>query len=542
MSHQLTRLLHAGLVLGLVVAGTQLDTTAAAPVVRKLSGVMPAAGDILNPPQQVSPDGQYVVYVADATTDEANELWVAPITGATPPVRLSGLLPSGTRVEQFAISADSQRVVYTAAQDSAGVTELYSVPLTGGASTKLNGPLVTDGDVSNFRISPDGSQVVYMADQLVNDRVEVFGVPITGGVAVKINGSMVPNANVLEFAISPDSNRVVYRADQQGDERFELYSAPITGGGGFTRLNSLLPNGGDITQVVALTPDSSRVVYRATATISTVVELYSSSIISSTETKLNTPLVVGRAVTHARLSSDGNRVVYVADEAADEVFELYSVPVAGGTPIKLNGALVPGGDVGAGAGAFTISPDSSRVVYLADQQTVDVLELYSVPITGGVATKLHPPLAADRDVDVFNLHISPDSSRVVYRADQDTNQVFEIYSAPIAGGATTKLNNALPTNGVIFRSEITPDASRVIYLAGQNAADVFELFSVPLAGGAVTPVSGPMVAGGSVAFNFLISPDSQQVVYVADQEVDEVYELYASAEEPSRVYLPLIVR
>ena len=46
--------------------------------------------------------------------------------------------------------------------------------------------------------------------------------------------------------------------------------------------------------------------------------------------------------------------------------ELYSVPSAGGSAVKLNGVLTPGGNVW----SYEFSPDSTRVVYLADQQTV----------------------------------------------------------------------------------------------------------------------------------------------------------------------------
>jgi len=53
-------------------------------------------------------------------------------------------------------------------------------------------------------------------------------------------------------------------------------------------------------------------------------------------------------------------------------------------PLKLNGGLVIGGSVQ----DFQISPDGSRVVYRADQDTVSARELYSVPIAGGpVASK-----------------------------------------------------------------------------------------------------------------------------------------------------------
>ena len=44
--------------------------------------------------------------------------------------------------------------------------------------------------------------------------------------------------------------------------------------------------------------------------------------------------------------------------------------------------------------------------------------------------------------------ISPDSSRVVYRADQQTNEVFELYSVPLDGGSVTRLNGSLVEMGM----------------------------------------------------------------------------------------------
>ena len=45
--------------------------------------------------------------------------------------------------------------------------------------------------------------------------------------------------------------------------------------------------------------------------------------------------------------------------------------------------------------------------------------------------------------DAYDFQVSPDGSTVVYRADQDTDDVFELYSVPIGGGASTKLNLSL---------------------------------------------------------------------------------------------------
>jgi hypothetical protein len=68
------------------------------------------------------------------------------------------------------------------------------------------------------------------------------------------------------------------------------------------------------------------------------------------------------------------------DQIADDVFELFIVPSGGGTPVRLNGPLVVDGDVKSEGLQF--SPDGSRVLYHADQETHDVVELFSVPSAG----------------------------------------------------------------------------------------------------------------------------------------------------------------
>ena len=194
-------------------------------------------------------------------------------------------------------------------------------------------------------------------------------------------------------------------------------------------------------------------------------------------------------------------------------------------PIKLNGALVAGGNVSPGGLQF--SPDSSRVLYHADQTTNGVLEIYSVPSTGGAATKLNGPLVAGGNVASAGLAFSPDSSRVLYLADQTTNGVDEIFSVPSAGGAATKLNGPLVAGGNVspFDLAFSPDSSRVLYNADQTTDGVFEIFIVPSAGGTAVKLNGPLVAGGNV-LDQQFSPDGSRVLYQADQDTDGVNEIY----------------
>ncbi len=294
---------------------------------------------------------------------------------------------------------------------------------------KLNGPLVTGGDVSSIglQFSPNSSRVLYLADQVTDGVTEIFSVPSTGGAVVKLNGPLVAGGAVFSSGLqfSPDSSRVLYLGDQVTDGVNEIFSVPSAGG---------------------------------------------------TAVKLNGPLVAGGNVSSSGLqfSPNSSRVLYLADQVTDGVNEIFSVPSAGGTAVKLNGSLVAGGNVFSGGLQF--SPDSSRVLYVADQTTDGVSEIFSVPSTGGTAVKLNGPLVAGGNVFSSGVQFSPDSSRVLYSADQTTDEVQEIFIVPSAGGTAVKLNSPLVAGGDVLSQQFSPDGSLVLYFADQDVDGVAEIY------------------------------------------------------------------
>jgi hypothetical protein len=105
--------------------------------------------------------------------------------------------------------------------------------------------------------------------------------------------------------------------------------------------------------------------------------------------------------------------------------EVYAVPVTGGTAGKCSGAMVTGGSVSGG----TISW-SGLVWYLADQDTDEIVELYMGPLDGSVTpSKLNGALVAGGGVVSFDTA----DPWAVYLADQDTDEVYELYSVMLDG-------------------------------------------------------------------------------------------------------------
>jgi len=64
--------------------------------------------------------------------------------------------------------------------------------------------------------------------------------------------------------------------------------------------------------------------------------------------------------------------------------ELFWTPARGGSPVrKLSSTLTPGGAVMGTPQLATTSPDSRLVYYLADQDRDDVIELYATEVERG---------------------------------------------------------------------------------------------------------------------------------------------------------------
>lgn len=400
----------------------------------------------------------------------------------------------------------------------------------GQAATRINHSLALGEVITSAQFSPltNSSRLIYTSFNFNTSAEELFSVDFRRGPfsAVSLSGPKTSNfAPIFDFLISPDGSRVVFleRHSEVENKMSEIYSIPIEGGIA-TKVNGPLITGGACSEF-DISPDGNRVVYVARQDTINQFELYSVAITGGPTVKLNTPFApfngFASVVDPFKISPDSSRVVYHADQDTNFVFELYSVPITGGANTKLNSPLVLSGDVT----HYNISPDSSHVVYRADQDTNDFFELYSIPIAGGAVTKLNNP--QNGQVDNFFIEISPDSSRVVYVAE--TNFLGkELYSVPLAGGVVTKLNAPfVPGSGLDSQQpfEISSDSSRVIYLADQNTNGVMELFSVPLMGGVVTQLNSTLVLGGNV-IKYQISADNSRVVYDADQDVDQTLEIY----------------
>jgi hypothetical protein len=86
---------------------------------------------------------------------------------------------------------------------------------------------------------------------------------------------------------------------------------------------------------------------------------------------------------------------------------------------------------------------------------------------------------------------------VVYQADQDIDQTFDLYCVGINGGVVAKLTD-LPAASKVLKYQVTAGSQWLVFLADQDVFDKYELYLIPLTGGSTTKMSGGLVANGDV--------------------------------------------
>ncbi len=225
--------------------------------------------------------------------------------------------------------------------------------------------------------------------------------------------------------------------------------------------------------------------------------------------------------THRDFRVTETHAVFVADMFVDEQLELYSAELDGiGLAVKLSGALPSGGSVDP---SFDVDAAGVFAIYIADQDTNDVFELYSVPVLGGAPpTRLNAPLVAGGNVYSAEIHI--DSAWVVYLADQDIDGVDEVFAVPITGGAVVQLSNPLVAGGTVESFALAHAVGRVIYLADQDIDQVMELYSAPIPGvgtGPLRKISPVLMAGG--VQDYRVAPDGLRVAYLESRGVTRTF-------------------
>ena len=407
----------------------------------------------------LTPDGTRAVFSAQVGAGRLG-LHVVPLDGSQAPLLLSGaLVPGGGGVEPpFLFSGDGARVVFRGDLALRDAEQLYSAPLDGSAlPLALSGaPLLHRRVADDCALDASGTRVIFRGELLTSLRVELFSAPVDGSAPrVTLNGPLVAGGGVLSFRVGAGGKRVCYLADAEVDERRELFSARLDGTQVGVRLSGDPLAWADVEDDYQLAPNGLAVAFRMDRTTDGETRLYLRSLSGAGVLRelTDTSAAGVDAPTGFAFTPDGSRLVFRSNELDFDLLELFATDFTG--TVRLNAPLFPGlvaGDIA----DFQLAEDGQRVVYRADREQDQRFELYSEGFGGRPLTKLSPPLASGDDVQ--QLALSPDGARVAYR----TNTTF--YTQPSDGSGTRV---ALASAFVPGPIEFSADGTRLVYVADQ---------------------------------------------------------------------------
>jgi Tol biopolymer transport system component len=218
----------------------------------------------------------------------------------------------------------------------------------------------------------------------------------------------------------------------------------------------------------------------------------------------------------------------------DEEFELFT-----GTPVG-GPAIFVGGVTGAGGGrdvtAFVWAPDSSRIAFISDKNTDEVFEAFTVLPTSAISNLISAGVTGTDDV-VGTPSWAPNSSRVAFLGDLNVDGVFELFTSTPTGSETDTVNST-PLGGSVATGPTpdtppawSPDGALIAYVAEQVTAGVAEVFVGSPDGTGNIKISGALVPNGNASLGVageVWSPNGARVQYRADQLVNGTNELFTS--------------
>lgn len=490
----------------------------------RISGPLPLFGDVET--FQVTPDGRYVVYLADSEINNKYNLFSAPTDGSSPPVRLHDDLLPDRNLQWYDLTPDGSRVAFLITREVGNRYEhsLYSAPSDGSApATPLSTPAaLSEVDFYNFTINlldtalllnlwldagtvwqiervdltgvtppqrlvrrevrdgvffwlagitPDQRHMVYLESSYARATQRIFSVPIAGeSPPIVLNIGVAPG--LLEFVgFAPDSRRIVVVSEQE-EERL-LLSVPLDGSASVTlnRLNDQIVQTGSPYRFIA--PD--QIVFPCL-----LPETFLSSV-CSTSLDDSQPLTVlsdGYFIsleTYA-LTPDNEALIaigWLQGEGAPRA-RIVRVPLDGEGAITVLQANVAPPDL-----PFVYQIIGATDTYVAYAQRVyerNTQQFAVTPLAGGAARLISPPLYDDGQV-VPSSRLTPEGNHLLFRTAASENLLNGLYSAPLNGTPTAPVNLSAPHQlDVVFDAFEVRD-ELIVLRAGIDPTGVRELFS-----------------------------------------------------------------
>ncbi len=427
----------------------------------------------------ISPDGKFVVYLADSGSEAS--LWVKFIGGGPPanitPDRTGLILRSETIIGGPDVSPDGTEIVFRAntPEQSIQTASSWVIPAPlGGPARKLVDP------GGGARWSPDGRRIAFVLSGPIEG--DAIAVARADGGQEQILVPRTPGLHTHQLAWSPDGAYIYFvrTFNSNNGAPAEIWRVPAQGG----KAEPVVRTAG-LALNPTPTPDGKALIYAGDRGAEGQ-NLWWRPLDGGAERRLTTG---SGEYTEPRLSRDGRRLVCGARSLTESLAVVKVNEENQRDPSQpLTGPRTGDGEPFVGASGQTVFSSTRN-----GARNVWGLDASGKPrqITSGPQVDRLPAL-------------SPDGTRVAFVSDRDGGRGLWVVSAD--GGSPVRLVAA----DVLDRPSWSPDGSEIVYAARSGGAP--GLWLVPAKGGDPTAIPG--VPGRAPAW----SPVADTIVYLAQDK------------------------
>lgn len=471
--------------------------------------------------------GNTLLYVADGEVDERPEAYVVRFSDSGPqqPIRISHDHGTG-HVLDILISDDGRRAVYswgTSSQSGSTRTQYYAVNL-GSAVPGDPVPLTGGRSIGNGTLSADGKRFAFTEGDAIYV-VDLSGT--TPSAPVRASGDGVSGSGVLPPIFSPTGKTLAYVSDAITNDVYELFVVDVSSSTPSRpeRASGALAAGQQVAfglfggPMQQFSHDGKKLGYLTKG--NGPIDLYVVDVSGpapGNAHKVNNSIpggIVGDdpllLMTPFAFSPDGRYVGFIGDVRINDQIEAFVADITGATPAvaqRVSGAMPAGGD----ATRFEFAPDGSGLVYLADQRTDEVQEIFYVNLRNAapsVAHVVNSNFAAGGDIFTTGFNtgafFSRNGRRIAYVADQNIDNKIELFLSDVSSGDPTPplpVENSTNPRNVVASVRFSADSSIAIW--SSTASGVAELWYSDLSG--ETPTEPRKVNTNSPVGSFVTAP------------------------------------
>lgn len=324
---------------------------------------------------------------------------------------------------------------------------------------------------------------------------------------------------------------LIYVADAQFQGMNQLYAASRDGGP-VTKLAGPPKVGMTISlsesTAPSLSPDRSKLAF--VLNTGTESELFVIDLLAKQPTvQVSGPMVENGKIRSYYWSPNSDRLLYRADQDAENAIDLYLVLADGTAQRKITTRAL---------GGVTWSPDGEWLTYISDKVTANEQELYRNTSMGNAELMLSAPLQDDDDALAFQQAVkwAPDGSQLAYLARTAPEYIDRIFTVKPDGSDHQEASDPtiIDAGDVLRTFAWAPDSSRIAYIADASQDGVFGLYSALPDGTAHHTLADRITTDSSLVSTgdptmFAWAPDSSAVAFVSDRLEANVFELFVAS-------------